>query len=129
MKTINVLCGIIFDSKKRLLITRRGSGDFKGKWEFPGGKLENNETEKECLIREINEELNIKVDIKSFFMKNTHVYPTFKVKLISYICEFKSGNIDLIDHDKFEWIDISKLKDYDFLDGDLEIIDKILEIN
>ena len=125
MKIIEVLCCLIFNSKNKLLITRRGSGNFKGKWEFPGGKLEKDETEEECLKREILEELNIEIDVKSFFMRNNHSYPTFTVKLISYISIFNNGEIELVDHDKYEWVEIHKLKDYDFLDGDIPIIDNI----
>ena len=129
MKTIDVLCGLIFNSQNKLLITRRGSGDFKGKWEFPGGKLEKDETEKECLKREILEELNIEIDVKSFFMRNNHCYPKFTVELISYISLFNVGEIKLVDHDKYEWVEIQKLKEYDFLDGDIPIIDNILSQN
>ena len=126
MKKIKVLCGLIFNSQNQLLITRRGSGDFKGKWEFPGGKLEENETEEQCLKREIFEELNIDINVYYFLMNNSHSYPTFTVELISYVSTVKSGKIKLSDHDKYEWIGIDRLKEFDFLDGDLPIIEKIL---
>tara|TARA_B100000965_G_scaffold115366_1_gene95209 strand:- start:1060 stop:1464 length:405 start_codon:yes stop_codon:yes gene_type:complete len=129
MKTIEVLCGLIFNSKNKLLITRRCSGDFKSKWEFPGGKLEKDETEKECLKREILEELNIEINVKSFFMRNNHSYPNFTVELISYISLFNGGEIKLVDHDKYEWVEINQLKDYNFLDGDIPIIDNIIDKN
>ena len=70
MKKIKVLCGLIFNTKDKLLITRRLGGDFNGKWEFPGGKLEENESEKDCLIREIKEELDIEIIVDSFIMRN-----------------------------------------------------------
>jgi len=129
MKKIKVLCGLIFNSKNQLLITRRGHGDFNGRWEFPGGKLEKDETEKECLKREILEELNIEIDVKSFFMRNNHSYPKFTVELISYISLFYNGEIKLVDHDKYEWVEINQLKDYNFLDGDIPIIDNIINKN
>ena len=102
MKKIKVLCGLIFNSKNQLLITRRGSGDFKGKWEFPGGKLEKDETEEECLKREISEELNIDINVDYFLMNNSHSYSTFSVELISYVSTISSGEIKLSDHDKYE---------------------------
>ena len=126
MKKIKVLCGLIFNSKNQLLITRRDSGDFKGRWEFPGGKLEENETEEQCLKREIFEELNIDINVDYFLMNNSHSYPTFTVELISYVSTVKSGKIKLSDHDKYEWIEINRLKEFDFLDGDLPIIEKII---
>tara|TARA_B100001769_G_C21760466_1_gene416086 strand:+ start:235 stop:639 length:405 start_codon:yes stop_codon:yes gene_type:complete len=126
MKKIKVLCGLIFNSKNQLLITRRGSGDFKGKWEFPGGKLEKDETEEECLKREISEELNIDINVDYFLMNNSHSYSTFSVELISYVSTISSGEIKLSDHDKYEWVEINKLKEFDFLDGDLPIIEKII---
>ena len=126
MKKIKVICGLIFNSQNQLLITRRGSGDFKGKWEFPGGKLEENETEEDCLKREILEELNIKIDIDYFLMNNFHTYPTFSIELISYVSTINSGEITLSDHDRYEWVDIDKLKGFDFLDGDLPIIEQII---
>ena len=126
MKKIKVLCGLIFNSKNQLLITRRGSGDFKGKWEFPGGKLEENETEEQCLKREIFEELNIDINVNYFLMNNSHSYPTFTVELVSYVSTIRSGEIKLSDHDKYEWVEINRLKEFDFLDGDLPIIEKII---
>ena len=126
MKKIKVLCGLIFNSQNQLLITRRGSGDFKGKWEFPGGKLEENETEEQCLKREIFEELNIDINVDYFLMNNSHSYPTFTVELISYVSTIRNGDIELFDHDKYEWVEINRLKEFDFLDGDLPIIEKII---
>ena len=126
MKKIKVLCGLIFNTKDELLITRRLGGDFSGKWEFPGGKLEEHESEQDCLIREIKEELDIEIIIDSFFMRNEFTYPNILVELISYISKYKSGDIKLVDHDKYEWVQINRLKEFDFLDGDLSIINNIL---
>lgn len=125
---MKVICGLIFNSKKQLLITQRSKGEYKGKWEFPGGKLEKNENMEDCLKREILEELDIQIDIKSIFMINEYDYPTFSVELISYVCKYNDGKIKLIDHDRYEWIDINRLNEFDFLDGDKPIIDKIKKI-
>ena len=126
MKKIKVLCGLIFNSQDELLITRRCGGGFSGKWEFPGGKLEEDESEKDCLIREIKEELDIDIRVDSFFMRNEHTYPEFSVELISYRSTFKGGIIKLVDHDKYEWVKTKRLKEFDFLDGDLQIINNII---
>ena len=129
MKKIKVLCGLIFNTKDELLITRRLGGEFSGKWEFPGGKLEENESEQDCLIREIKEELDIDIIVNSFFMRNEHTYPEFSVELISYLSTFIGGNIKLVDHDKYEWVETSRLKEFDFLDGDIPIINNIVSNN
>ena len=129
MKKIRVVCGIIINNDNHILITRRNSGDFKGKWEFPGGKLEENESEKDCLIREIKEELDIEIIVDSFIMRNEHTYPEFSVELISYLSYYKSGKIKLVDHDQYEWVETSRLKEFDFLDGDIPIINNIVSNN
>ena len=67
------------------------------------------------------------IDVKSFFMKNNYTYPTFKVELISYISTILDYEIKLVDHDKYEWVKIQQLIEYDFLDGDKPIINTIIE--
>ena len=95
MKKIRVVCGIIFNKDNQLLVTRRNSGDFKGKWEFPGGKVKENEDDKSSLIRELKEELNIQVSIENLLMIHNHTYETFTVDLVSFICMFFDGEIKL----------------------------------
>ncbi len=124
-KKIKVICGLIFNNDNKLLITRRKKSPYMYKWEFPGGKIESDETEIECLKREIKEELRIDINIKSFFTQNEYRYPYFVVHLVSYLCSYKKGVVKLIDHDKFAWVELDCLKNYEFLQADKHILTKI----
>lgn len=124
-KKIKVICGLIFNHEKKLLITRRKKPPYFHKWEFPGGKIEKGESEIDCLKREINEELNIEININSFFTQNEYAYPRFVVHLVSYLCSYKKGVLKLVDHDACVWIDINSLCNYEFLQADKHILKKL----
>ncbi len=117
-----VVCGIVLNNKGDLLITRRAKGDYKGQWEFPGGKVEANESNIDCLHRELFEELKITVKVHFKFMEFDYQYPEFKINLISYICTMNKQNIVMVDHDKYEWIKISSIFEYNFLVADDAIL-------
>ncbi|SMO77004.1 8-oxo-dGTP diphosphatase [Saccharicrinis carchari] len=119
---ITVTAAIIQKASK-ILITRRGPGKhMAGHWEFPGGKLDANETEQECLAREIKEELNITIKINDFYMENTHQYEAKQILLRAYKCVHLSGNIVLHDHDKMAWITKEELNNYKFAPADIPIV-------
>ena len=120
-----VICGLIFNSKGQLLITRRSKGDYKGQWEFPGGKVENKESDLDCLHRELAEELDIKVQIHFKFTEFDYQYPNFSVNLSSYICSMNDQIIKLVDHDMYKWIKISEVDLFKFLSADKEILNKL----
>ena len=122
---ITVVCGIILNLKSEILITQISNGNYSGFWEFPGGKLEKDESEIECLQRELEEELCIEVDIHSFFCESFHEYPEFLAHLIFYLCSNKGQKISLKVHEKYEWVRIEQLLDFEFLEADYEIINKI----
>ena len=120
-----VICGLIFNSKGQLLITRRSKGEYKGQWEFPGGKVENKESDLDCLHRELAEELDVKVQIHFKFTEFDYQYPDFSVNLSSYICSMSDQKIKLVDHDLHEWININDVDFFDFLGADDEILNKL----
>ena len=122
---LKVVCGVIFNDDQEILLTRRSKGEFAGKWEFPGGKLERGETYEECLTRELEEELSIRVSIKSHYTDYIYSYPNFSVNLIVMFCLFEGGEIKLTDHDKFSWVIPTDLKQYEVVDGDVRLVDKI----
>jgi 8-oxo-dGTP diphosphatase len=124
---ITVVCGIILNRRKRVLLTRRANDEFKKKWEFPGGKLEVGESYEECLSREILEELSIKVSVESLYFSYRHSYETFTMNLVAMICSYQEGRIELVDHDKFNWVIPRDLQKYDLIAGDLKLADKIME--
>ena len=85
MKSIRVVAAIIKD-KDKILATKRSYGEFKGGWEFPGGKIEEGEDKKTALIREIKEELNANIKINSYFATIDYTYPNFHMIMDCYIC-------------------------------------------
>jgi 8-oxo-dGTP diphosphatase len=98
MKTINVAAAIIQDGDK-IFATKRGYGEFKGGWEFPGGKIEVGETPKEALVREIQEELDILVEVGELVEIVEYDYPTFHLTMYCFFCTMKSGNLVLKEHE------------------------------
>ena len=123
-----VVGGLIYQNKKILICQRKEEGDHPLKWEFPGGKVKNLEDNQEALSRELKEELNIEINEMIFFDEYLHEYKELskKLKLVFFnIFQFK-GEIQSRVHQQLKWIDISNLSDYDFLEGDFKIINKLL---
>ena len=124
-----VVGGLIYQNKKILICQRKKEGDHSLKWEFPGGKLNNFEENQEALKRELKEELNIEIIKMSFFDEYLYEYKELskKLKLVFYqIFQFE-GEMQNLVHHQLKWIDISNLSDYDFLEGDQKIIDKLIQ--
>lgn len=124
MKTIKVVAAVI---KKDNLIfaTQRGYGEFKDKWEFPGGKIEENETKEEALAREIKEELNASISIDSFIKQIEYDYPSFHLVMDVYFCHLNNPHIELIEAENAKWLKIEKIYDLDWLPADFELLQYI----
>jgi len=123
-----VVGGLIYQNEKILICQRKEEGDHPLKWEFPGGKLKDNENNQEALKRELKEELNIEINEMIFFDEYLYEYKKLSknLKLVFFqIFQFE-GEIQNKVHQQLKWIDISKLGDYDFLEGDLKIINKLM---
>ena len=123
-----VVGGLIYQNKKILICQRKKEGDHPLKWEFPGGKLKDSENNKEALKRELKEELSIEINEMIFFDEYLYEYKKLSknLKLVFFqIFQFE-GEIQNKVHQQLKWIDISKLGDYDFLEGDLKIINKVM---
>ncbi len=123
-----VVGGLIYQNEKILICQRKEEGDHPLKWEFPGGKLKKNENNQDALKRELKEELNIEINEMIFFDEYIYEYEELskKLKLVFFsIFQFK-GEIQTKVHRQLKWIDISNLSDYDFLEGDFKIINKLL---
>ena len=119
---IKVTCAIIFKQNKLLITQLDENSDHSYYWEFPGGKIENGESEEECIIREIQEELNIQIEIRKIMFPVHHNYGFKEIELIPFLCEIKSGNIELKDHADYKWIELQDLKDVEFIDADKKLI-------
>ena len=124
MKTIEVSSAIIIYGSK-IFITQRGSGDFKDKWEFPGGKLEAGESGEDCIVREIKEELDADIRVISFLSTIKYTYPTFHLIMHNYICELKNSHLFLLEHKAAKFVDKADLNKIDFLPADLLILDDL----
>lgn len=109
------------------LVAQRKYGDTGDTWEFPGGKIEENETEEQALIREIDEELNIKIDIIKYIDTNKYDYSTRTIEMSLYLCKYKSGNIKLNEHKNIIWTTIDNLENYDLCPLDRLFINIIKE--
>ena len=124
-----VVGGLIYQNEKILICQRKEEGDHPLKWEFPGGKLKDNENNQEALKRELKEELSIEINEMIFFDEYLYEYKKLSkiLKLVFFqIFQFE-GEIQNKVHQQLKWIDISKLGDYDFLEGDLKIIYKLMK--
>ena len=131
MKNNNLLVvGALIVKKNKILICQRSSdNDHPLKWEFPGGKVKTQEEPHQALKREINEELKIIIKHPIYLCDYMFEYQDLdkKVKLFFYLINEYSGKISNIIHNQLKWIEIKQLSDYDFLEGDHEIIQKILK--
>lgn len=119
---IKVVAALI-EKDNQVLIAKRSTGDpnVMGKWEFPGGKVKEDEDEKHAIEREINEEFELVIKAKEFITNNICEYPTKTVDLRLYSCDYISGEFHLHDHSEYEWVDKDKLLDYDLCPADIPL--------
>lgn len=127
-KIINVTCAIILKDKKILVTQRSEEMKLPLKWEFPGGKLEINESEIDCIKREIKEELNIEIEIFKRLANNTHDYSNFKINLIPFMAKYISGEIKLAEHKDYKLLEKSELLNLDWAEADLPIVEEFLKL-
>tara|TARA_B100000787_G_scaffold147837_1_gene119005 strand:+ start:891 stop:1280 length:390 start_codon:yes stop_codon:yes gene_type:complete len=127
MKFIEVVAAVLVCDSK-ILCVQRGDGRYdyiSCKWEFPGGKVEKNESLEDALKREILEELEVKLIDCDFFLTVNHQYPDFSIKMHSFICEVPSVNLKLREHIDCKWLDREELGDLDWAEADLPIVKKL----
>ena len=128
MKTIKVVAAVICDSLEnttKIFATARGYGEFKGKWEFPGGKLEAGETSQQALIREIQEELAVKIEVGELIDTIEYDYPTFHLSMDCFLCVVVDGEIILKEAEAAKWLDKYELYSVDSLPADIALIEKL----
>lgn len=129
MKTVRVVAAVIKAvnnaGDKIIFATQRGYGDFKGGWEFPGGKIEEGETPQEALKREIIEELDTQISVGELICTIEYDYPTFHLSMDCFWCEIEKGNLVLREHEAAKWLTCEQLDDVGWLPADEELIEMI----
>lgn len=124
---IAVACAIV-EHKGNVLVTKRGLYKSEGGlWEFPGGKLEAGETAEACIVREIAEELDLKIQPYKKLAAAEHRYPTKTIRLIPLICHWVSGTMQLREHAAFQWVSPAKLPELNWCPADIPIVDTYLQ--
>lgn len=124
MKIIKVVAAIIKDDNK-IFATQRGYGEFKGGWEFPGGKIEEGETPQEALVREIKEELDTVIEVGELIDTVEFDYPAFHLSMDCFWCKIVSGDLVLKEHEAARWLTKDTLHSVEWLPADLGLIEKI----
>lgn len=125
MKIVNVVAAVIKHEDK-IFATQRGHGEFEGGWEFPGGKIEEGETARHALVREIKEELDIEIVVGELIETVEYDYPNFHLTMHCFICTIKSGEIVLKEHSAGKWLTKETLNTVEWLPADIGLIEKVV---
>ncbi|WP_026507155.1 (deoxy)nucleoside triphosphate pyrophosphohydrolase [Butyrivibrio sp. MC2013] len=132
MKTVEVAAAVIRseDESGRPVIyaTCRGYGGWEGYWEFPGGKLEEGETPRQALIREIREELDIEIEVGDYLDTVEYDYPDFHLSMECYICRIACGEPKLLEHEAAVWVGVDDLESLGWLPADRVLLPRIKEL-
>ena len=124
---IKVVAALIQKDGKILIAKRKyGHDNTGGKWEFPGGKVEQNEDEFNAIEREIKEEFELEIKAKYFITNNIHQYSDITIDLRLYACEYIKGTFKLHDHSSYLWIDVKDLLNYELCPADIPLAEYVI---
>lgn len=128
MKTVKVVAAIL-QKDQEILIARRNYGDYSGKWEFPGGKVEAGETPQQALKREIEEELEEEIAVGDYLMTREYDYPAFHLSMRCYFCTLlhPENHMHLSSHDSVRWIRVGDQEPIDWIEADRAIYERVVE--
>lgn len=131
LKQIEVVAAVIVKDGT-ILATQRGYGEFKGKWEFPGGKVEKGENLEQAIIREIKEETNADINVIEYISTIEYDYSTFHLTMHNYLCELLDNNPEFVyhdnealEHENMVWLDLNDLDHLDWLPADILVINDL----
>ena len=131
LKYVRVVAAVICDNingKKKYFAAARGYGEYKGWWEFPGGKIESGETSEQALVREIREELTAEIDVGELIRTVEYDYPDFHLSMDCFYAEIRSGQLVLKEAMEARWFSPEEFDEVRWLPADLELIDTIKKI-
>lgn len=126
MKTIRVVAAVIREGDK-VFATAKGYGEFKGMWEFPGGKVEDGETPQQALVREIKEELEVDIKVGELIDTIEYDYPTFHLSMDCFWAEIICGKIELKEAEDAKWLSRDELDCAKWLPADIILINFLLK--
>jgi 8-oxo-dGTP diphosphatase len=128
MKRIEVVAAVI-QHQNKILAVQRGPAKYayiSEKWEFPGGKMEAGETEEQTIIREIREELDMQIEVKSKLLTVEHPYPDFHLTMHTYLCKTEQSVPKLTEHLAFRWLKMDELEEMDWAGADVPIVEALI---
>lgn len=125
---LEVTCAIIFKDNRVLIAQRSTNMKLPLKWEFPGGKVEPGESKLACLAGEIKEELNLEISVDKGLTNVMHHYPEFSLHLYPFICTYKGGELNAVEHAQVKWEKIANLMAYDWAAADVPVVKKLMEL-
>jgi 8-oxo-dGTP diphosphatase len=122
---IKVTAAILINDDKLLIAQRKSNDKLPDKWEFPGGKVENDETAEECLKREMKEEFGIDVSVGEFIGESVYHYDHISIRLLAYRTFWNTGEIKIKAHQSIEWVTINQIGQFDFAPADIPFVEKL----
>ena len=123
---IDVTAAILVKNGKVLVAKRKSTDKLPDKWEFPGGKIEPDETPRDCLAREMQEEFGITVSVGDFLGESVYHYDHGSIRLLAYRTCWREGNFCLKDHADYAWVRVNQLSDFDFAPADIPFVKKLI---
>lgn len=126
MKSIKVVCGIIWKDGQVLIARRKPEKSLGGYWEFPGGKLEVGEDAETALVRELKEEMGMTLNNLRYYGTHTHQYDSFSIELLAYECDFVDATFELTDHDEIAFIIPKQLRNHKIAPADIYFVNTLI---
>jgi 8-oxo-dGTP diphosphatase len=121
-----VTAAILIQGDRVFIGQRKAGKQLENLWEFPGGKLENGETQRECLVREMREEFGVEVTVQEFFGESLYHYTHGSIRLVAYLVDWIDGEMCPVDHQDCRWVSFDDLKSYEFVPADVPFVQKLI---